>query len=70
MKKGGKLDESLFRTVSLTAIGLIRRPKIKQNGSDCGDEEDEEDKDEEEETMHNDFFKSKTFRGTCIICND
>lgn len=51
-------------------LGLIRRPKIKQNGSDCGDEEDEEDKDEEEETMHNDIFKSKTFRGTCIICND
>ena len=46
-------------------LGLIRRPKIKQNGSDCGDEEDEE-----EETIHNDFFKSKTFRGTCIICND
>lgn len=45
-------------------VGLIRRPKIKQNGSDCGDEEDDE------ETMHDDFFKSKTFRGTCIICDD
>lgn len=37
-------------------LGLIRRPKIKQNGSDCGDEEDEEDKDEEEETIHDYFF--------------
>ena len=37
-------------------LGLIRRPKIKQNGSDCGDEEDEEDKDGEEETIHDYFF--------------